>query len=131
MEKPTMVTVTKAAKILGISRKLLSDLIEQKKIPSHNYNYPFTIKRTDLNEYIEAPVKPERVSHPHFAFDPDGKWYSHIGRYTEFDFRGTYNEQCRLVVSVIQDDKPIYATDPTAWLASQAEKKEGKNCDGI
>jgi excisionase family DNA binding protein len=52
MEEPTMLTVTKAAKILGINRDVLSDLIEQEKIPYHNDNYPFVIKRTDLKEYI-------------------------------------------------------------------------------
>jgi hypothetical protein len=56
MEEPTMLTITKAAETLGISYSRLSDLINQEKIPYHDYNYPFVIKRTDLaslSEYVE------------------------------------------------------------------------------
>jgi hypothetical protein len=80
---------------------------------------------TPASPTFTAPVEPERVSHPDFVFAPHGKWYYHGDGYKEFNFVGTYNNyHCRIVVGVIKNDKPIYATDPTAWLAWKA-KQEG------
>jgi hypothetical protein len=81
---------------------------------------------------VEAPVEPERVSAEEFARSPVGKWVTHSGlaycQFNERDAEGMtvqFNDYQTFKL-VVQYGQPIYATDPTAWLASKA-KQEGKN----
>jgi hypothetical protein len=71
-----------------------------------------------------VPVEHERVSVEEFIKDPLNKWVCMDGHgYYEFvEGMNTY----RGIVLVVRSGNPIYATNPTAWLAWKAEQ-EGKN----
>jgi hypothetical protein len=76
---------------------------------------------------VEVPVEPERVSVQEFAKNPVGKWVN-LTYDCALDFwnevksdKYTYH----LAITAIGAGHPIYATNPTAWLAWLAEQ-EGK-----
>lgn len=77
---------------------------------------------------VEAPVEPVRVSVQEFLNNPEGKWITYNGTtYSKF-YQPCGNVGARLdrledLVYIGKKDYPIYASDPTAWLASQAEQK--------
>ncbi|CAB4139367.1 hypothetical protein UFOVP338_34 [uncultured Caudovirales phage] len=79
---------------------------------------------------VEAPVEPERVSVQEFAKDPAGKW---VNTTDGCPIKGWYQIQKEgeavmglpfKLWDIAKKDHPIYATDPTAWLAWLA-KQEG------
>ena len=77
---------------------------------------------------VEAPpVEPERVSYSWFAIEPEGTWYclDYESGYQLFTHLTTYEATSNLIREVIANGYPIYATEPSAWLAWKAEQ-EGK-----
>lgn len=79
---------------------------------------------------VEVPVEPERVSVQEFAKDPAGKW---VNTTDGCPIKGWYQIQKEgedvmglpfKLWDIAKKDHPIYATDPTAWLAWLA-KQEG------
>lgn len=76
---------------------------------------------------VEVPVEPERVSVQEFARNPVGKWFTVKGKvHYEYTKKHSNDDQTKHIVEIISAGHPIYASDPTAWLASQAEQ-EGKS----
>jgi len=78
---------------------------------------------------VEAPpVEPERVSYSWFAIEPEGTWYclDYESGYQLFTHLTTYEATSNLIREVIANGYPIYATEPSAWLAWKAEQ-EGKS----
>lgn len=77
---------------------------------------------------VEVPVEPERVSYSWFAIEPEGTWYclDYESGYQLFTHLTTYEATSNLIREVIANGYPIYATEPSAWLAWKAEQ-EGKS----
>lgn len=75
------------------------------------------------------PVEPARVSLQEFVKDPACKW---VNTSDGCPIKGWYQIQKEgesvmglpfKLWDIAKKDHPIYATDPTAWLASQAEQE--------
>lgn len=78
---------------------------------------------------VEVPVEPERVSVQEFAKDPVGKWVNTSDGCPIYGWYEIQKEgECLInlpfiLFAILKKDHPIYATKPTAWLASQAEQE--------
>ena len=76
---------------------------------------------------VEVPVEPVMVSVQEFARNPVDKWFTVKGKtYYEYTKKHSNDDQTKHIVEIISAGHPIYASDPTAWLAIQAEQ-EGKS----
>lgn len=98
----------------------------------------FVVKVTGINKYthwfpitppeaktVEVPVEPERVSVQEFLNNPLGKW---VHPYQDNDIDGwmeftNTTPDAWVLLSYATSGHPIYATDPTAWLAWLAEQE--------
>jgi hypothetical protein len=76
---------------------------------------------------VEAPIEPERVSVQDFLNKPEGKWVTYNGTTYSHFYQSHGNVETRLehmedLVHIAKTEHPIYATNPTAWLAWKAEQ---------
>ena len=105
-------------------------IIDIRKQPPNLYN-PLDYKAKEVPT-VEVPVEPVMVSVQEFARNPVGKWFTVKGKtYYEYTKKHSNDDQTKHIVEIVSAGHPIYASDPTAWLASQAEQEAWDAVAGV